>query len=245
LVVGTAVDQVADGVYRLGTKWVGWYLHDVDGAVTVIDCGFSGYFAQLPAALSELGRSLDSVAAVVLTHYHSDHVGSAERIRSEAGATVFAPKGDAPGVQGARVPVPPGLARNLWRPPIMRYMAHAVRNGGAKHIPVEEVQTYADGEVLDVPGGPRAIHTPGHTGGHCSLLAEGAGVLFAGDAFGTVNLRFEEAGPRLLPFNEDAAQARASLSRLEGLPASVIVVGHGAPFEGTPTEAVERARSSS
>jgi glyoxylase-like metal-dependent hydrolase (beta-lactamase superfamily II) len=239
------IDKLADGVYRLGTDWVGWYLYDVDGAVTVVDCGFSGYFEQLPAALSELGRSLDAVAAVVLTHYHSDHVGSAERIRTESGATVFAPAGDAAGVRSGKVPIPGGLASSLWRPTMMRYMAHAVRNGGAKVTPVRDVRTYGDGEVLEVPGGLRAIHTPGHTGGHCSLLADGAGVLFAGDALGTVNARFEEAEPQLLPFNEDAGRARDSLSRLEGLSASVVVFGHGRPFEGTPAEAVQRARVNS
>lgn len=239
------VEQVADAVYRLGTDWVGWYLYDVDGAVTVVDCGFSGYFEQLPAALSELGRSLGAVAAVVLTHYHSDHVGSAERIRTEADATVFAPSGDAAGVQGGRVPMPGGMAANLWRPGMMRYMAHAVRNGGAKVIPVAEVRTYGDGDVLDVPGALRAVHTPGHTGGHCSLLAEGAGVLFAGDALATVSFLSAKTGPQLLPFNEDAERARDSLSRLEGLSARVVVVGHGMPFDGAPAEAVTRARSSS
>ena len=98
------VQQVADGVHRLGTDWVGWNLYDVDGAVTGVDCGFPGYSDQLPAALTALGRSLDAVAAVVLTHYHSDHVGSAERIRVEAGATVFAPTGDAAGVRGGGCP---------------------------------------------------------------------------------------------------------------------------------------------
>jgi glyoxylase-like metal-dependent hydrolase (beta-lactamase superfamily II) len=238
------VEQVADGVHRLGTNWVGWYLYEVDGAVTVIDCGFSGYFEQLPAALSELGRSLDAVAAVVLTHYHADHVGSAERIRSETGATVFVPAGDAAGVQTGKVPVPGGLVSNIWRPTMLRYMAHALSNGGAKVTPVREVRTYSDGEVLDVPGGLRAVHTPGHTAGHCSLVADAAGVLFAGDALGTVNFRFEDAGPRVMPFNEDAARARESLSRLEEQSAGVVVVGHGKPFRGTPAEAVEHARAS-
>jgi glyoxylase-like metal-dependent hydrolase (beta-lactamase superfamily II) len=243
--VSVAVQQVADGVYRLGTKWVGWYLHDVDGAITVVDCGFSRYFDQLPAALSELGRPLDAVAAVVLTHYHSDHVGSAERIRNETGATVFAPTGDAAGVRGGRVPAPRGLLSSLWRPAITRYMAHAIRNGGARMITVKEFRTYSDGDVLEVPGGLRAVHTPGHTGGHCSLLAEDAGVLFAGDALTTASFLTGETAPRVHPFNEDADRARQSISRLEALAAGVVVFGHGGPFKGTPGEAVERARSSS
>jgi len=238
----TGVEQVADGVYRLGTQWVGWYLCDVDGSFTVVDCGFSGYFEQLPAALSELGHPLDAVGAVVLTHYHSDHVGSAERIRNEAGATVFAPAGDASGLRSGKVPVPGGLLSSLWRPPMMRYMTHATRNGGARITPVKEVRTYGDGDVLDVPGALRAVHTPGHTGGHCSLLAEAAGVLFAGDALGTRSFFGGPPGPQILPFNEDADRARESLSRLEALAAKVVVVGHGKPFEGTPAEAVSRAR---
>jgi hypothetical protein len=44
----TPVQQVADGVHRLGTDWVGWYLYDVAGAVTVVDCGFPGYFDSSP-----------------------------------------------------------------------------------------------------------------------------------------------------------------------------------------------------
>jgi glyoxylase-like metal-dependent hydrolase (beta-lactamase superfamily II) len=237
------LDKVADDVYRLGTDWVGWYLCDVDGAVTVVDCGFPGYFEQLPAALSELGRSLDAVAAVVLTHYHGDHVGSAERIRTEAGATVFAPEGDAAGAQSGKVPAPGGLLGSLWRPRMMRFMTHAVRSGGARMIPVGEVETYRDGDVLDVPGALRAIHTPGHTAGHCSLLAEDKGVLFAGDALATASFLTGETGPRVHPFNEDAQRARESLSRLEPLSADHVVFGHGAPFEGSPADVVARARS--
>lgn len=237
------LQQISDGVFRLGTDWVGWYLCDGDAGLTVVDCGFSGYFDQLPAALAELDRPLDSVAAVVLTHYHSDHVGSAERIRTEARATVFAPVGDAPGVLSGKVPIPGGMAGQLWRPRMVRYMAHAMRNGGAKVTPVGDVRTYGDGEVLGGPASLRAIHTPGHTGGHCSLLSEDTGVLFAGDALATVSLSTGDTGPQLLGANEDAERARASLSTLEGLPADIVAPGHGSPFHGTPAEAVERARS--
>jgi glyoxylase-like metal-dependent hydrolase (beta-lactamase superfamily II) len=237
------VEEVADGVYRLGTGWVGWYLCEVEGSLTVVDCGFAAYFEQLQAALSELGHSLDAVAAVILTHYHSDHVGSAERIRVETGAAVFAPSGDASGVRGGKVPIPGGMVTSLWRPAMMRYMAHAIRNGGAKVTPVKEVRTYGDGDVLDAPGALRAVHTPGHTGGHCSLLAERPGALFAGDALATMDFLGGPPGPQVLRFNEDHDRARDSLSRLAALPAGTVLVGHGRPFHGTPAEAVERARA--
>jgi len=57
------------------------------------------------------------------------------------------------------------------------------------------------------------------TGGHCALLAEDAGVLFAGDSLATVSFLDGRLGPQLVAFNEDAAAARQSLSRLEGLSA--------------------------
>ncbi len=238
-------ELVTDGVYRLGTTWVGWYLI-VDETVTVVDCGFPGYHDQLPNALAQLGRSLDSVSAVVLTHYHSDHVGAAERIRSETGATVYVPAGDADGVRTGRVPLPGGMVSSLWRPRMMRYMAHAARNDGARVGPVAEFRTYHDGEVLTGAGGLRVVHTPGHTAGHCALLLERAGVLFVGDALATFDFFVGgRTGPRLVRFNEDAHRARESLSRLESLAADVIAVGHGSPFKGTPADAVAAARIAS
>jgi glyoxylase-like metal-dependent hydrolase (beta-lactamase superfamily II) len=238
------LDRVADGVYRLGTEWVGWYLCQSDGQVTVVDCGFPGYFEQLPRGLSELGLSLDAVAAIVLTHYHGDHVGAAERIRTETGAPVFAPAGDVDGVAGvAKVPTPGGMLASLWRPRMMRFIAHATANGGARQIPVSDVRGYDDGERLGVPGGLRAVHTPGHTGGHCSLLAADHGVLFAGDALTAASFLTGESGVRVHPFNEDAGRARESLENLEALPADVVVFGHGAPFVGAPAEAVAEARA--
>jgi glyoxylase-like metal-dependent hydrolase (beta-lactamase superfamily II) len=234
--------HVTDNVYRLGTEWVGWYLI-VDDAVTVIDCGFPGYHDQLPRGLAELGRSLDSVTAVVLTHYHGDHVGAAERIRAETNATVYVPAGDAEGVRSGKVPPPGGFAPNLWRPRMIRYATHAARNQGLKVNPVAEFRTYDDGDRLAEASGLLVVHTPGHTAGHCSLLAERAGVLFAGDALATVSFLTGETGPQLVAFNEDTGRARKSLSRLESLTASTVVVGHGRPFEGTPAEAVEAARA--
>jgi glyoxylase-like metal-dependent hydrolase (beta-lactamase superfamily II) len=68
--------------------------------------------------------------------------------------------------------------------------------------------------VLDVPGRPRAIPTPGHAPGHCALLVEERGVLFAGDALCTLNPRSFRRGPQLMPpgFNMSDAQAEASLA---------------------------------
>jgi glyoxylase-like metal-dependent hydrolase (beta-lactamase superfamily II) len=38
-----------------------------------------------------------------------------------------------------------------------------------------------------VPGRPRVLHTPGHTGGHCAFVLEERGALIAGDLLCTLN----------------------------------------------------------
>ena len=54
------------------------------------------------------------------------------------------------------------------------------RNRGSVATPVDEV--LVDGQLLDVAGGLRVLHTPGHSPGHISLLHEPTGVLITGDA---------------------------------------------------------------
>ena len=46
-----------------------------------------------------------------------------------------------------------------------------------------------DGQVLDVAGGLRILHTPGHTPGHISLLHPASGVLITGDSIFNMNSR--------------------------------------------------------
>lgn len=235
---------MAEGTYRLGTEWINWYLVEAADGVTVVDSGYPAYFDQLPAALRSLGREPGDVRAVVLTHYHADHVGGAERIRRELGAVVLAPAEEAGGIRGdERVPLPGGLLQNLWRPTLLRYMAHTMRSGGAKPPPVHGLETYRPGQTLEVPGRPEVVATPGHSRGHCSLLFGERGVLMAADALGSMSLISNRTGPQLPPFNEDAEQAARSLQALEDLEAEVVTFGHGDPFRGSPAEAVRQARA--
>jgi glyoxylase-like metal-dependent hydrolase (beta-lactamase superfamily II) len=237
------LEEIQDGVYRLGTQWVNWYLCEADGRVTVIDCGFRRYYEQLSPALGRLGLGPEAIESVVLTHYHPDHVGSAQRISAETGAAVHAPEGDAEGVRAGKGPPPPGLLGSVWRPVMARYLTHAALSGGTGFPAVPEARAYADGDLIDGPVPLRAVATPGHTAGHCALLAEDRGVLFAGDSIATVDFFSRQERPALLAFAEDSADAERSLGRLEGLQAGVLAPGHGPPFRGEPAEAVRQARA--
>ena len=66
------------------TARINAYLVADGSEVTIVDAGLPGYWGDLPAELAAMGRTLDDVRAMVLTHGHSDHVGFAERFRTRA-----------------------------------------------------------------------------------------------------------------------------------------------------------------
>lgn len=232
--------EVVPGVFRLGTTYVGWYAIEDAGAFTFIDTGLPGYWSQMVNFLASRGAALSTVKAVVLTHHHVDHKGNAERLRDEAGVQVLLHQADVGAAMGKVAPP----RWPLWKPRLLHYFLHCLRYGVMRVPPVVEATSFADGEVLDVPARPRVLHTPGHTPGSAAMSLEASRVLVVGDALATIDLVTGARGPRLLPRfqNDDPELALASLRDIEKLQAEWVLPGHGPPWEGSPREAVARAR---
>jgi glyoxylase-like metal-dependent hydrolase (beta-lactamase superfamily II) len=238
--------RVADGVFRLGTRLVNWYLVEDAERVTVVDCGLPRYYGQVEPGLAGLGRRPDDVAAIVLTHGDGDHVGFAERLRGAADVPVF--------VHEADVRITTTTAQKKTESSLLRYLrhgaaweliAHFAAKGGLRPPPVAAVTATDDGQTLDVPGGPRVVHTPGHTEGHCVLHFERHGVVFAGDALCTRNPLTGRTGAQLMPsaFNVSSEQAMRSLDAIEATGAPTVLPGHGDPWTDGAAAAVEAARA--
>ena len=226
--------EVTSGVHRMGTSRVNWYLIAEHGRFTAVDSGLRGYGARLEQDLASVGAKAEDVEAVVLTHSDGDHTGIAAAL-SRAGARVMIHRADETTL---RNPAPKGgeaspvhMLPHLWRPVLVGFAAHLLRNGWARPIPPAEVELFADGDELDVPGHLRVVHTPGHTPGHCALLLSG-GIVFAGDALCTWNPFDGSRGPQLMsaPANVDNAQAHVSLERLQALKPRLLLPGHGDPW---------------
>src|SRR5438309_9297572 len=241
-----APTRVADGVLRLGTRLVNWYLVEEAGRVSVVDCGLPGYYDQLEPGLAALGRNLDDVAAVVLTHGDGDHVGFAERLRAASSAPVFVHEADVRiTTTKENKKTESSLLPYLRHGAALQLIAHFAANGGLKPPPVAEVTAVKDGQTLEVPGKPRVVHTPGHTEGHCVLHFEQHGVVFAGDALCTRNPLTGRSGAQLMPsaFNVSSEQAMRSLDAIAATGAEQVLPGHGEPWTDGAAAAVEAARS--
>ena len=237
------------GIYGLGSEQVNWYLVEQGGKLTAVDAGLPGFAGNLPTDLGALGLAVEDVEAVVLTHSDGDHTGIAPVLR-DAGARVLIHAADdatlrKPGPKGGDARAANILA-NLWRPATLKVLAHTLRHGGAKPARIEGAETFADGDVLDVPGDLRVVHTPGHTAGHCALLARSNRVLFAGDALIDHPLVTKGRGPQVMPrfTNIDTQQALASLDAIAAVDddADVVLFGHGEPWRGGARAAVASAR---
>jgi glyoxylase-like metal-dependent hydrolase (beta-lactamase superfamily II) len=243
--------EIAPGIYGLGSYQVNWYLIEEGGKLSAVDAGLPGFARHLQSDLARLGLALADVEAVVLTHSDGDHTGVAPALRG-AGARVFIHAADdatlrKPGPKGGDASVI-NLLGNLWRPSAFKVFGHMLKHGGAKPAKIEGAETYGGGDVLEAPGRLRAIHTPGHTPGHCALLAASRRVLFVGDALIDHQIVTKGRGPQIMPrfTNVDSAQALASLDALEAVDAEVdlVLFGHGDPWHGGVAAAVESARRS-
>ena len=238
-------NEAADRIYRLGADIVNWYLVEDGGRFTVVDAGLPKQYEQLPSALAKLGHTMNDVEAVLLTHAHSDHIGSAAQIKSVSGASVHVHRADAALARAnANSDNERSYVRDMYHPHLWKVFAFLIRNGVLKTPPVHEVAEFGHGDVLDIPGRPRVIHTPGHTDGSACLEIADRGAIFTGDALVTLSMVNGERNPRIMPrsFNNDSKRALESLNELAGSEAELVLPGHGEPWHGSVAAAVTLAQ---
>jgi glyoxylase-like metal-dependent hydrolase (beta-lactamase superfamily II) len=237
--------NVVPHVHRLGNPLVNWYLVEDGDRLTAIDAGLPRFAKELERDLHELGHRVEDVDAVVLTHSDADHTGVAPALR-EAGATISIHGYDqatlaSPGPKGGEAR-PQNAITALRHPQAWRTIVAMVGGGGARPAAIEGPEIVADGDVLDVPGRPRVIHTPGHTPGHVAFLFEDRGALFVGDALCTWSPLTGKRGPQPMPgpLNVSNAEAGESVRRIGALEAKVALPGHGEPWHGPPATLARR-----
>lgn len=166
--------------------------------VVVIDAPDQG--AQIVSSLKKNGFS---VAGLLLTHGHFDHIWGASELRGATGAKIYASKQEEKLLQDAYL----NVSAEVGRPATLK------------------VNTLLeDGEEITLAGITfRMIDTPGHTAGSCCYYVEEAGFLLSGDT-----LFQESVGRSDFPTGSGATLENSCKEKLFVLPEDTKVYpGHG------------------
>jgi glyoxylase-like metal-dependent hydrolase (beta-lactamase superfamily II) len=213
--------EIIPGVHAINKLGIGRaYLYAEADKLTLIDSGLPNSAGKIFAAIEALGRKPEDVRQVIITHYHNDHAGSLADVVDRSGAQVLAHPLDAPVLRGERLPAPANTNA------IMKRLLNATDPGLHAPRAVQVSREVNDGDGVELDGGARIIHTPGHTPGSISIYLPQRRLLFAGDA--AANLL--GVRPPVGWFTEDRAAALASIRKLAELDFDVALFGHGRPL---------------
>ncbi|WP_439145011.1 MBL fold metallo-hydrolase [Streptomyces barkulensis] len=102
--------------------------------VTLVDTGCPKDRELLLASLHAVGADPSAVAAVLVTHAHSDHICSAEYLRTRYGIPVLAHREEVPHARRDFLQqVSVGrIAAGAWRPGVLPWAVRALRSGGKR-----------------------------------------------------------------------------------------------------------------
>jgi glyoxylase-like metal-dependent hydrolase (beta-lactamase superfamily II) len=235
--------QVAPGVWlvTLGRSAAASnvYLVGSETAWTLVDAGWASSAAAIRAAAELVFGPGARPEAILLTHIHPDHSGSAGALARPWAVPVYVGADELPMAAGRYLPQF-AMPLDRWLvAPLLRLLPARARARIEAANSITDVARPLDPRA-GVPGQPEWtwVPTPGHTPGHVAYLRPRDGVLIAGDAVLTVNLnsvggalsgRQRVAGPPWYT-TWDWLAAKRSIRALADLEPQVLAPGHGRPM---------------
>jgi glyoxylase-like metal-dependent hydrolase (beta-lactamase superfamily II) len=213
-----------------------------DEPLTLVDTGPNSgkSLDELERQLSELGRSLEEIELVVLTHQHIDHLGLVEIIASRSGAEVAAIDVVVPFIEnfGDDVELEDQFAVSLMlRHGIpedvvtaLRSVSRSFRAWGAQ---ADVTRPLHDGEELRLRDRALEVqHRPGHSPSDTLFWDAERRILLCADHL-IAHISSNPLLSRPLDGSDKRPQALVtylrSLARTRELPAEILLPGHGDP----------------
>ena len=211
--------EIIPHVYQLTITGVNVILI-AEEELTLIDTAYRGSTNQIVDSIHKLGRSVEEISLIILTHNHLDHVGGLSELRKLTRAKVAAHQADISDTEN-QLSYPRVLQKTLRAPPFSNL--HSVFS-----VVPDEIDIQLEGdEVLKPLNGLKVIHTPGHTPGSICLFSPQNRMLIVGDA---LNRRGNNLRPPLKMVSTDRAQALDSVKKIAELDFDILCFGHGQPL---------------
>ena len=164
--------------------------------VCLIDAGVSGTSSLLQDYLKQLGRSIQEVSLVLLTHAHPDHIGGCLALKKNSPASFGAHAADKGWVED--------VERQHRERPILNFFELV-----SGPVPVDKI--LKEGDVIEWDPGRtlRVLETPGHSPGSISFFSEEEGALFSGDVV---------PAARTIPIYVNPRECIESIKKLQRVP---------------------------
>jgi glyoxylase-like metal-dependent hydrolase (beta-lactamase superfamily II) len=224
-----------------------YVVEEAGGGLLLFDSGLGTEVAHaaIEAGFARVGRRLEEITRIVVSHGHVDHYGGARFIQARHGGElpVFGHPADEPKMseRGPRwQDLQPHYAAHLARLGVPAAEIEAMHREGAKTFGfaprVPEVRPIDEGEVLRTKHlALRVLHMPGHTPGLLCLHDAEERILLSDDHL------MQRISPNpLIELGPDGEEGHfrpllaylASIARVRALDLEAVLPGHGAPFSG-------------
>ena len=245
----SAAWEVAPDVHCLGPlrrTQTNVYFVRADSTWALIDTAWTKDGPLIKEAAEGLFGADARPAAILLTHSHPDHAGSAFQLGRAWNCPVYVHSRELPLATGDFSAMTEYAAPldNWLILPIMRAVGQRRRDAILARSNLGPVVRVLEPDA-GVPGLPgwQCIPTPGHTPGHISFFRKSDNVLITGDAVVTMELNSFSGLLRQRPGLSEPpwyttwsrSVARESLITLSGLEPTVLAGGHGWPLTGPDT----------
>ena len=226
------MQEIATDLAVLPLSVVNAYLLGDARSWVLVDSGMPGNAMKIKEAAEARFGPGARPRAIVLTHGHFDHAGSASELAELWDVQVYAHRLERPYLTG-RSEYPP------MDPSAPGFFSVLSRFFPSKTPTVDERFVELSNNLPELGLSDwELLETPGHTAGHVSFFRRRDGALLAGDALTTVNMdnAIDLIGKRQqvcrppTPGTSNWQQARESVQKLNALPVSLIAPGHGVPM---------------
>ncbi len=225
------LEEVAGGVYLIRAGRSNIYLL-VGEDLTLVDTGMPGEEEKVISSIKSVGRTIEELNHILVTHAHMDHIGSLATLKKASGAKVVASRKERDYLNGTKKTWTmgrEGIAGKIFKTALF-FMETFV----FKYEPTEVDISCHGGEIVDCFGGIQVVASPGHSPGSLSFYQKDKKVLFAGDALSGMS----GLGLPIRFGCSDYHEALGSVERFAQLDHETCLFGHGDPLKGKASSKV-------